>query len=300
MTFNVIGYDKSENEIALPKPFWLEYESSIKTPADSLKLTFFNKTIPNVVMIKVEGDLNFFGIVDTIKHYSQNKRCEITLRSIAAALLDSEATPGTFKNPKLETVFSNCACNGYIKGILYNSYTPISEMTVSKGTSLWKYLTDFCEITMGYVPHIDENLYISAKPYDENIVHTFELEFPLNVEKSVDYTKVISSSSVRNNLGNYSVMLTNSDMHLPYGRHRYLIPDASGEGDLIKYGRKILRQSMRDYNLITLTFPHFYKARVGDGATFDGEEKCVFGVKHILSNEGATTKITLGERAYIY
>ncbi len=301
MNINIIGKDKSGNVYTLPTPFWLTYESDLDAPAHALTLTFIGNDIPDFSMIEVTGDFFFDGIVDVVsrKKDSSGEKTVINARSFAAILLDGEAAPGVNNTDDFDIILWDFRCGGKVKGFLYDSYTPISKMTLAKGTSLWRYLTLFCEQTMGYSPRISDDGYIIAKPYSFETVHNFDESDPVAVEKCVDYTSIITSVSIRNQNGVYSAVMINTKADLPYSRQRFYIPNVACTESTSKIGSRVIDKSMRNKNTVKLTFPYIYNAKVGDGAIFENEEKAVMSVKHKLDSSGVKSIVTLCERKYL-
>ncbi len=300
MNITIKGTDSDGKEYTLPYPFWLTFESDIDAPADALTLTYLNQDLPEICMITVTGDIYFDGIIDLIsrKKSQDGDKTVLNARSLAAILLDSEASPGEHTDLSLDMVYWDFYCLGKIKGFLYDTFTPVSSITLPKGTSKWRFLTLFCEQTMGNKPRITDDGYISTKPYSTEILHNFSESDCIAVEKTTDLSDIINSVSARNQNGVYSTSVVSTAV-TPFQRVRYLIPGAKWVNFEVQYCKKILRQSMLRHKTITATLPKLHAAHVGDGVMFDGEEKCVIGVKYTLNSNGAATELILGERKYI-
>lgn len=301
MNLNITGKDVLGNVYTLPCPFWLSFDSDIDAPADSLALTFLNDTIPEIATITIQGDFLFNGIVDVISQTKSRTggKTVIYARSIAAMLIDSEAMPGKMRLDDFEIIQDILCRGGKLKGFIYDTYTPMDSITLPKGSSLWYFLRLFCEQTMGHAPRITDDGYIKATALSDEVSHNFDEMAPISVEKNVDFSDIVTSVSVRNTIGNYSSVLLNQKVTLPYSRHRYTIPGGAWINNTDLAGKKVLNQSMTRYKTKTLEFEGFYSAKIAECAVFEGKEHRIISIKHTLNESGATTKITMSEKEYI-
>lgn len=293
------GEGERETQYTLPTPFYFTLLRDIDAPADSLTLTFLNEDIPEIQFITISGDVDFYGVVDTITKKSDKSGQKTTLycRSIAAMLLDTQATPGKSARPNLDVMSIIASCGGRLKGFLYNSYTPIPYLNTSAGASMWNQITTFCQQTMGYPPRITKDRYIAATPYSSEVTHTFS--DIISVEDTTDFSEPILSVSVRNPEGAYSLTMSNPYVTLNLSRHRFVTPGVGWQSVPELYGERIMKNSMVRYKTKTLTLSGFYPAEIGDNAVFEGKESAVIGLNYTFNQNGATTKVVLCDKKYL-
>ena len=298
---NITGKDISYNEYTLPAPFWVSFESDADAPADSLTLTFLSAQIPEISTIKVEGDFFFNGIVDLISHEKSPSGEKTTLyaRSLAAMYIDSEAAPGKTNLRDLESIMYNFDLGGRIKGFIYDTYTPMDSITIPKGSSTWYFLKTFCEQTMGNYPRITDDGYINAKALPDTSCYTFDEKNLVSVVRKTDFSDVVLSVTIRNEQGNYSMLLLNKKIQLLYPRQRFTIPSHAWVNNPDLAGEKILNQSLRNYKTVTLTYAEILPLKTFDCVTFEDKLYRIVSVKHTLDSKGAKSKITLSEKKYV-
>lgn len=299
MNLNLIGTDENGTTHTLPQPFWLKMQRSVSAPADALTLTFLNCDIPDVCFCEISGDINFNGVVDTISRKSDSSGSKTVMycRSAVAMLLDSQEMPGKTSNPNLDVLSVTHTCGGRLKGFLYDSYTPVSALSATSSMSKWAYLSHFCEQTMGRAPHITLDGYISAKPYDDSVKHN--LENVIACETVTDYSDILTSVSVKGVDGGYPLSTTNPDFSLSLARHRYVTPGIAWQNYPLEYAKRVLSQSMLNFKTKTLTLSGFLSLDLGQTGVHNGEEKAIIEIEYLLDQNGAKTKVTLGERKYL-
>lgn len=299
MNLNLIGTDQNGVTHTLPQPFWLKMQRSVSAPADALTLTFLNCDIPDICFCEISGDISFYGVVDTISRKSDSSGSKTVMycRSIVAMLLDCQETPGKSVNPNLDILSITHTCGGRLKGFLYDSYTPVSVLSATGSMSQWAYLCLFCEQTMGRTPHITPDLYISTKPYDSSVKHN--LDNFIASESITDYSEIVTSVSVKNADGGYPLTITNPNFPLAFSRHRYVSPGIGWQNFPEQYGYRVLSQSMLNFKTKTLTLSGFLALDLGQTGVHNGEEKAIIEIEYLLDQNGAKTKVTLGEREYL-
>ena len=299
MNLSLIGTDQHDVQYTLPEPFWLNLQRSVSAPADALTLTFINCDIPDICFIEISGDITFNGIVDTIsrKSDSSGNKTVMYCRSIVAMLLDCQEMPGKSVNPNIDILAITHTCGGRLKGFLYDTYTPVSVLNASSSMSKWAYLCLFCEQTMGRTPHITRDGYISAKAYDGSVKHN--LENCIACESVTDYSDILTSVSVKGIDGGYPLSTTNPDFSLSLARHRYVTPGIGWQKYPQEYANRVLSQSMLNFKTKTLTLSGFLALDLGQTGVHNGEEKAIIEIEYLLDQNGAKTKVTLGERKYL-
>ena len=293
---------RSGGEISLPRPLWLKLEKSVTEPASKLTLTYPPETeIPDISQIKLSGDLTFSGLVDSISHEQTDngKYIVVKCRSMAALLLDNHASPHEYTYPSNTDILDRyCFMMGF-KGFLYDEYHQVPSISATRGTSCWSVVEAYCEQTFGRPPHVTEDGYISSLPYGDTVVHTFGGDgLPIyEISRITDNTAPISSVSLRNENGAYSISVTNS--HAPAGtrRHRYVIPEAPWLNYRELLGQRILRRSMSEYRVVKIKTPAVLNAQIGDRATINGDtEGTVWRIAKLTltaDENGILTDITL-------
>ena len=264
-------------EVSLPRPLRIKLTQSVDEPAGLLTLTYLPEAeIPECTRIKIEGDISFFGVVDS-KNYEQTENGRLVLlkcRTIAALLLDNHAMPMEFMSPTPDTVLTLYCSNMGFQGFLYDEYHAVPSISATRGTSCWAAVEAFCEQAFGRPPHITEDNFISCLPYGDSTVHTFgEGGYPIcSIERVVDSTKVLSGATIRDENGNYSISVTNPDCPVGIRRYHFITPEAPWLYYRELYGKRTLRRSMRGYRAINLKTPTAFALKIGDRAVIEGDD----------------------------
>ena len=293
---------KGGGEVSLPRPLWIKLEKSVTQPADKLTLTYPPETeIPDISNLTLSGDLTFSGLVDSVSNEQTDngKTIVINCRSVAALLLDNHANPTEFSSPTPDEMLDRyCLMMGF-KGFLFDEYHQVPSISATRGTSCWDIIEAYCEQSFGRPPHITEDGYISSRPYGDTVVHTFGGDglAIYEIKRITDNTAPISSVSLRNENGVYSIALTNP--YAPRGtrRHRYVIPEAPWLNYRELLGDRILRRSMSEYRVVKIKTPSVLNAQIGDRATINGDtDETVWRIAKLAltANEnGILTDVTL-------
>lgn len=294
-------------EISLSRPLRIELTQSTDEPAGSLVLTYpFDCQFPELSRLKIEGDVSFFGVVDS-QNREQDENGRLLLikcRTIAALLLDNHAPPMEFQNPTPDTVLSLYCNNMGFQGFLYDEYHAVPSVSATRGTSCWDAVEAFCEQAFGRPPHITEDNFLSCKPYGDSVIHHFGGGgHPVcSVERVIDRTKAISGATIRDESGNYSIAVRNDDCPTGVTRHRYIIPEAPWLYYRELYGKRTLRRSMRGYKAIKLTTPSLFSLKIGDRAVVDGDDDGtlwrVAKFTQSADENGITTTLTLHDSRF--
>ncbi len=289
-------------EISLPRPLWIKLVKSVKEPASKLTLTYLPETdIPDISQIKLSGDLTFSGIVDSISHEQTDngKNIVVNCRSMAALLLDNHARPIEYTSPTPTDILNNyCFMMGF-KGFLYEEYHQVPDISATRGTSCWDVIEAYCEQSFGRPPHITEDGYISSLPYGDSTVHTFgDGGLPVyEITRTTDNTAPISSVSLRNENGIYSLSISNPNAPVGTRRQRYIIPEAPWLNYRELLGERTLRRSMSEYRVVNIKTPAVLDAQIGDRATISGDtDQTVWRIAKLTltaDENGILTDITL-------
>lgn len=293
---------RTGGEISLPRPLWLKLEKSVKQPANKLTLTYLPETeIPDISNITLSGDLTFSGIVDSVsfEQTDSGNTTVVKCRSMAALLLDNHARPIEYTSPTPDDMLTNyCFMMGF-KGFLYDEYRQVPSISATRGTSCWDVIEAYSEQSFGRPCHITEDGYISALPYGDSTVHNFGGNgFPIyEITKTTDNTAPLSSVSLRDENGVYSLSISNP--HAPVGtrRQQYIIPEAPWLNFRELLGERTLRRSMSEYRVVNIKTPAALNAQIGDRATVDGDtEGTVWRIAKLTltaDQNGTLTDVTL-------
>lgn len=289
-------------ETSLPRPLWIKLEKSVAEPASKLTLTYPPETeIPDVSHLTLSGDLTFYGLVDTISHEQTDngKYIVVICRSMAALLLDNHASPMEIVSPTPDEILSRyCFMMGF-KGFLFDEYRQVPSICATRGTSCWSMVEAYCEQAFGRPCHITEDGYISSLPYGDTVVHTFGGDgLPIyEIAKITDNTVPISSVSLRNENGVYSIAISNPYAPLGTRRQRYVIPEAPWLNYRELLGDRILRRSMSEYRVVKIKTPSVLNAQIGDRAVVNGDtDETVWRIAKLTftaDENGILTDITL-------
>ena len=117
-------------------------------PADALYALFaYTPTEELCEITLMDGkDPIFIGVIDEEEHISDSKGTylKISARSRAAHLLDNEAMPCEFDHPSLSMMYERYAKPFGIRIGTDSDEVFFGEQRVTKGTSCWKALKNFC------------------------------------------------------------------------------------------------------------------------------------------------------------
>lgn len=264
-------------ELSLPLPLRIKFSQTTDTPAGSMTLTYLPEhQFLELSRIKISGDISFFGVVDsqTLEQTDGGRLYLIKCRTIAALLVDNHAPPMEFMNPSPDSAFSlYCSGMGF-NGFLYDEYHAVPSVSATRGTSCWDAVEAYCEQAFGRPPHITEDNFLSCLPYGDSVIHTFggDGHRVHSIERVTDRTEVVSSVSIRDEAGNYSISVRNEDCPADIKRQRYIIPEAPWLYYRELYGKRTLRRSMRGYKAIKLTTPSVFPLKIGDRAIVEGDD----------------------------
>lgn len=152
--------DINGNEINNTVPLSVQIQKDEDVPADSaeLRLPLVLKNQIKELYIYIDGELVFSGIADEqISEESDNPHTEISARSFAAKLIDSEAYPMSLVNPSMQDIMRLYAEPLNFKCAEGTDKALKGKFTVAKGTSCFNVIKSFCEAVYGAFPRIEEN-----------------------------------------------------------------------------------------------------------------------------------------------
>lgn len=291
-----------------------------ETPADSLDAVFAiditntdEKTIEEIKYIKIYDDKNkilvFSGIIDEqITQISKNGALlELHARSLAALLLDNEATPCVYSLPSLKIIFKNHVQEYGFVGFNGSEESFSKVFEVSKGTSQWEVLNKFCKEYLNADVRVEPSGFISTiKNNSKN-----KLYFSNKTNDSIKYTyisenkkrfKVISEVFLRcSKDGVYSTKVLNEKCeNKDIKRKRYI--DCINSSDPAFVADNIINKSNKDAYEIKIICPGFVNASLFKNAYVDDkilgyiDELYVSAINYSLNSNLEKCEITLKKR----
>lgn len=213
-----------------PRLLSLQVDVDEGVPADALYATFPYTPAAELSGITLyDGEKPvFIGVVDEQEHIcgSQGAYLKVSARSLAAHLLDNEASPCAYDHPSLSLMVEH-----YVKpfGITLGTDSDevfFGEQSITKGTSCWKALKNFCIACYSAIPRISSVGVLYPKGMESGGVTVFGGD-------GVRYTRLrevkkrceeISAVHVKaTNSGSYSLPIENaSAKERGVRRERYL------------------------------------------------------------------------------
>lgn len=210
--------DISKNEYVFfnPKSVTLVREKGV--PADSLDILFLSNMseIEFAEIAVFDGKKCVFsGVVDEqIETVSDNGfLLEISARSFAALLLDNEAMPQSCCLPNMqlfmERNFSRLGFNEYIGDDCPKS----GSMSITKGTSEWSVLEQYCKKFLNTYPRVNENgvIDISGGESETTVLTNNGENKIISLSRIKKRCEVISEYRVRTLSGNGYEMVIGND-----------------------------------------------------------------------------------------
>ncbi len=266
--------------VALPKPISVEIEQELDVPCDEMTVVFpYTASFPKISRIYALNDefaddvesaienkeVVFAGVVDERVASVTISSAVITVyaRSPAALLVDNECVPQSYYCPTAAVI-----CEKHLKpfGIaLADSMTVRcgGELNVSKGSSHYDVLADFCEKFLGTTPRIDS----TGTCYWDNTMCGGELAFCASgaasrADRSVgftsitvrenDYSRVSEVGVCSDGSLNYKTVIADDDaLSSGITRTRYLNVSDFSEFSLSQ-ADDIIAEGIRDSYVITL------------------------------------------------
>ena len=307
MNLTITATTTTGEEITLPRPLRIKLSQSSSEPAGKLTLTYLPETeIPELSRMKLEGDISFWGVVDSIKsEQTDNGRLiVISCRTIAALLLDNHAAPAEFYSPTPSFVLGLYCNNMGFKGFLYDEYHEVPSVSATRGTSCWDAVEAYCEQAFGRPPHITEDNFISCQPYGDSRIHTFGGSgYPIyTLERVIDRTGIISGATIRDENGAYSISVSNPDCPAGVSRYHFITPEAPWLYYRELYGKRTLRRSMSGYRAVNLETPTVFPLQIGDRAIIEGDDdQTVWRIAKAtvtVDENGISTALTLHDSEF--
>ena len=207
--------------------------SSVDTPADSLKATFFisqpKEWMQEIKTLELQGDGNrlFHGICDRQIVSLQQDGCKMTVwgRSDAALLLDNEAIPQEYMRVSLDEMFDK-----HLKPYGFQNELglmgSLSNYRVGKGVSEWEAFSTFCRRAVGRTPYVHfskVSFFLPGKG-----THIISEKMPVISVRWINRrSEIISETLIRDDMGRYLSCVQNEKAEgLEVFRRRCLIPSS--------------------------------------------------------------------------
>lgn len=222
--------DVNGQTIPSPQLLALQVDVDEGVPADALYATFPYTPTAELSALTLYDDEKpvFIGVIDEEEHICDHRGTflKVSARSLAAYLLDNEAMPCAYDHPSLSMIAQR-----YVKpfGLTIGTESDevfFGEQSVTKGTSCWKALKNFCIACYSAVPRISSVGVVYPKGIENGGVTVFG-------DDGVQYTRLrevkkrceeISAVRVKaTNTGTYSYPIVNkSAKERGVRRERYL------------------------------------------------------------------------------
>ena len=149
--------DTEKREHRFDDPLTLNIRMDEDVPADDLYAVFPYRDVGELTRVAAYdgGTLAFVGVVDEQERILSEKGrfLRVSARSLAAHLLDNEAPPQTYSHPSASLIFERHIAP---YGIVWDEddATYFGEQVITKGTSQWAVLKNFCNACYSTAPRI--------------------------------------------------------------------------------------------------------------------------------------------------
>ena len=279
-------------------------------PADDISVIFPYKKINELKEITVfdDGAQIFSGLVDEqqLIDAPSGRYIRIAARSMAALLLDNEATPVTYNHPT-----SGLIAERYVRslGLLCDSdpeSTYFGELVITKGMSEWQVVEQFCSLCYASRPRIGADGKMILNPSERSDTVVFG-----DSGSAIRYTELrecvkrceeVSRVNVRSLSGAGYISPVNNEDALSRGirRERYL--NAAVTGTPMKVADSIIANGRRAGYRLELRVPQRLSGVLGYNAEVRSEMTgaltglYVSALRYTLSSEGEYTELTLRRR----
>ncbi|WBY63838.1 MAG: hypothetical protein ACFWUD_03115 [Thermocaproicibacter melissae] len=160
MNVRFTGIRPDGTEVILPMPVRGRYDSAEDAPADGLRAEFpLAKSCGTLTKLRVsgtDGSVLFFGTVDIQREITcgTGNVLNLSCRSLAGLLLDSEAVPRTYDAPSLPVIFERHIRPYGFTSFLGSQAICRGELCVRKGMSEWQAAAEFCRKFLRTEPRV--------------------------------------------------------------------------------------------------------------------------------------------------
>lgn len=296
------------NRYVLKNPMSFSCVKSKETPADNLKVSFFQKDFQTIstayqpeiksVDIFEQSNLIFKGICDqqSIIADSSGGRVEIEARGLGALLLDNEALPQEYYNASLNQIFKNhIEPYEFFNKINHDISLPL--FAVSKGMSQWDVFSSFCFCATGKHPFISGNeVMLEATSPSSHFIESVFTEGISEIRHVIRRCDTISSVFIRDENGSYSSQVTNNPaIQAGISRTRYLIPPPQWATQTMLNAHLKLKDSTNNRNRWTLKLAGLHHFMLDDRISLKDyfEGLSVYEIQLSFNQTGTYTKLVL-------
>ena len=300
--------DVNGQQKTMPRLLSLQVDVDEGVPADALYAVFPYEPTDELSGITLyEEDLPvFIGVVDEEEHIRGNKGAflKISARSLAAHLLDNEAMPCAYDHPSLSVMAQR-----YVEpyGITLGTDSDevfFGQQSITKGTSCWKALKNFCIACYSAVPRISS----VGVLYPKGTEHRGETVFGDN---GVRYTQLravkkrceeISTVRVKaTNAGTYSLPIENASAKSRGVRRERYLNAVLTESPMRCADAMIANGNARSYAVYLrcegcLLGTEGNRALIKDESISVGEDLYISAVHYRMKSDGDYSNITLKRR----
>ncbi len=213
----------------LPTPLEWEFTYTTGYPCDSFQMTCVWDGVDESPLLWWEflayeaGDLVFRGVVDEVETSlsKSGQLLELSGRGMAALLLDNEAVGQDYETATLADILKeHVTCYGVEVGACA-SFSPVSNFSVTSGSSAWAVLYEFCCYYGGISPRFGVDGELILTDWDQGETVVIGDSAPVTALRCVDKRYgVISEIFLRNKTTQMELTMKNDDFYGMGGRCR--------------------------------------------------------------------------------
>ena len=297
-------------EIILPAAIKAVINMEEDVPADDLYVIFPYVELNELKNISVYdgGSLAFAGVVDEEEHIadSSGEYLRISARSLAARLLDNEAIPESYNHPSAGLIYERHVRPYGIRAADADDAVYFGEQVVTKGTSRWTAIRNFCNACYSAVPRISADGVLYMKGLSSNIKTVFSdsgdgLAYTA-INESVKRCEEISRVNVKVSSGaGYAYPVANADAELR-GIRRERCINAILTDTPLKCADAMIEAGRRKAYSLTLESPERLlnilgsEAQVKSSVIGDRKGLYVSSLKYRMDTNGESTTVVLKRR----
>ncbi len=289
-----------------------EWKSELDVPADSLTLNcvYDGEIFENADRITAynRNELVFDGQLDEIIRIRRDSGIALKLcaRSAAAALLDNEAEPLSYRNPSVALMLKKHLQPFGITDVEPDGVPIIGDMRIDKGMTHWQVLEMFCKTKYRSKLRISGGGKVFLRGFKNDKKVKFGsggIEY-YSIKENKSRCKLISEVKLKvSDTGGYLSSLKNPNAECGFvKRVRYV--NAAADDNSLNTADVMIEQSNLDSHYIKLTFGGCVTDILGAEAELDD---AVFGrmngltvrkLIYSLSPSGELTTVYLGKEKY--
>ncbi len=294
----------------MPQLLSLQVDVDEGVPADALYALFPYVSTAELCRITLydEDKPVFIGVIDEEEHIcgSRGTYLKISARSPAAHLLDNEAMPCEYDHPSLSMMFERYAKPFDIRLGTESDEVFFGEQRVTKGTSCWKALKNFCIACYLTPPRISSVGVLYPKGLEHGDVTVFGTEgVPYtHLREAKKRCEEISAVHVKaSNSGTYSLAIENrAAKNRGVCRERYLNAVLT-ESPMKCADAMIDNGDVKSYAVYLrckgcLLGTEGNRVVISDPVLGDRDDLYISAVHYRMKGDGAYSNITLKRRTF--